>query len=59
MQEGCRRMQDFRYGIVKISQGLQKFCNHRENFTILAKFRYAQVFSMIAKIRYHRENYCA
>ena len=45
--------------IVKISQGLRKFSNHSENFAIPAKFRYAQFFAMIAKIRYHSENYCA
>ena len=45
--------------IAKIVQGLQKFCNHSENFAILAKFRYAHFFAMIAKILYHSENYCA
>ena len=48
--------QDFRYGIVKISQVFQKFRNGSENFAILSKFRYGHIFSMIAKIRYHREN---
>ena len=28
---------NFRYGIAKISQGLQKFRNDSENFAILAK----------------------
>ena len=42
--------------IAKISQGLRKFRNHSENFTIPAKFRYAQFFAMIAKFRYHSEN---
>ena len=54
MQEGCRRIQDFRCGIAKILQGSRKFRNHSENFAIPAKFRYAQ-----SKIRYHSENYCA
>ena len=45
-------MQDFRYA-------LQKFRNHGENFTILAKFRYAHFFAMIAKFRYHSESYFA
>ena len=49
-------MHDFHYGIAKISQGLQKFRNHSENFAIPAKVRYAQFFAMIAKIRYHSEN---
>ena len=49
-------MQDFRYGIAKISQGLQKFRNHSENFAIPVKFRYAQFFAMIAKFHYHSEN---
>ena len=56
MHEGCRRVQDFRYGIAKISQGLRKFHNHSENFAIPAKFRYAHFFAMIAKFRYHSEN---
>ena len=43
--------------IAKISQGLRKFCNHSENFTIPAKFRYAHFFAMVAKFRYHSENY--
>ena len=40
MQEAMQEDQDFCYGIAKISQGLQKFRNGSENFTILAKFRY-------------------
>ena len=59
MQEGNTGVQDFRYGIAKISQGLRKFRNHSENFAILAKFRYGHIFAMIAKIRYHSESYCA
>ena len=42
--------------IAKISQGLRKFHNHSENFTIPAKFRYAQFFAIIAKTTVHREN---
>ena len=53
MQEG---VQDFRYGIAKISQGLRKFRNHNENFAILAKFHYGHIFAMIVKIGYHSEN---
>ena len=49
-------MQDFRYGIAKISQGLRKFCNHSENLAIPAKFCYAQFFAMIVKFCYHSEN---
>ena len=49
MQEAMQGVQDFRYGIAKISQGYQKFRNHSENFAIPAKFRYAQFFAMIAK----------
>ena len=56
MQEGMQGVQDFRYGIAKISQGLQNFCNHSENFAILAKFHYGQNFTMIAKIRYRSKN---
>ena len=46
--------QDFRYdcenfaGIAKISLGLRKFCNHSENFAILAKLR---IFARLAKFR--------
>ena len=56
---GCRRMQDFCYGIAKISQGLRKFRNHSEKFAISTKFRYAHFFAMIVKFCYHSENYCA
>ena len=56
MQKAIEEDQDFRYGIVKISQGLRKFRNGSENFAIQAKFRYGHIFVMIAKIRYHREN---
>ena len=49
-------MQDFRYGIAKILQGLRKFRNHSENFAIPANFRYAQFFAIIAKITVHSEN---
>ena len=54
-------MQDFRYGIAKISQGLLKFRNHSENFAILAKFRYGHIFAMAifffyaCNFRYHSE----
>ena len=41
MQEAMQGVQDFCYGIAKISQGLRKFRNHSENFAILAKFRSA------------------
>ena len=40
----------------KISQGLRKFRNHRENFAIPANFRYAHFFAMITKFCYHIEN---
>ena len=59
IQEAMQEDQDIRYGIAKISQGLQKFLNDSENFAILAKFRYGHIFAMIAKIRYHSKNYCA
>ena len=41
--------------IAKISQGLQKFHNHSENFAIPAKFFYAHFFAMIAKFTMHSE----
>ena len=53
---GCRRVQKFSLCIAKISQGLQKFRNHSENFAIPAKFRYALFFARIAKFWYHSEN---
>ena len=53
---GNTRVQDFRYGIAKISQGLRKFRKDCENFAIPAKFRYAYFFAMIAKFLYHSEN---
>ena len=53
---GNARNAEFSPCIAKISQGLRKFHNHRENFAIPAKFRYAHFFAMIAKIRYHSEN---
>ena len=53
---GMEKSARFSLCIVKISQGLRKFCNHSENFAIPAKFRYAQFFAMIAKFRYHNEN---
>ena len=56
MKEAMQGVQDFRYGIAKISQGLRKFRNHSKNFAIPAKFLYAQFFAMIAKFRYDSEN---
>ena len=53
---GNTGVQDFCYGIAKISQGLRKFRNHSKNFAIPAKFRYAQFFAIIAKITVHSEN---
>ena len=50
MQEAMQGVQDFRYGIAKISQGLRKFCNHSEKFAILAKFCYGHIFAMIANL---------
>ena len=35
--------------IVKISQGLQKFRNHGENFAFLAKFSLCEIFARLAK----------
>ena len=53
---GMQESAGFSLCIAKILQGLRKFRNHRENFAIPAKFRYAQFFAMIAKFRYHSEN---
>ena len=53
MQEAMQGVQDFCYGIAKISQGLRKFRNHSEIFAIPAKFRYAHFFAMIANFLYH------
>ena len=57
MQEAMQGVQDFRYGIAKISQGLQKFRNfaniakitvHSENLN----FRYASDFRYDSEIHY-------
>ena len=56
MQEAMQEDSDFRYGIAKISQGLQKFRNGSENFAVLEKFSLCHIFSMIEKFRYHSEN---
>ena len=56
---GMQECAGFSLCIAKILQGLRKIHNHSENFTIPAKFRYAQFFAMIAKIRYLSESYCA
>ena len=49
----CNRRQYANSGnfamIAKISLGLRKFCNHSENFAILAKLRN---FARLAKFRY-------
>ena len=37
--------------IAKISQGLQKFRNHSENFAIVAKFSLCEIFARLAKFR--------
>ena len=52
---GMQESAGFSICIAKISQGLQKFRNHSENFAIPAKFFYEQFFSMIEKFRYHSE----
>ena len=56
VQEAMQEDLEFRYGIAKFSQGLRKFRNGSENFAILEKFRYGQIFAMIAKFHYHSEN---
>ena len=43
-------MQDFRYGIEKISQGLRKFSRNP------SKINPGHIFAMLAKIRCHCEN---
>ena len=53
---GMQESAGFSLCIAKISQGLRKFRNHSENFTIPTKFRYAQFFAMIAKITMHSED---
>ena len=58
---GCKRVQDFFLCTEKISQGLQKFRNHSENFAIIAKvtmhrenlnFSYALYFRYDSEIHY-------
>ena len=49
--------------IAKISLGLRKFRNHRENFAILPKFSLCKIFdkkrnfASLAKITVHSENF--
>ena len=50
MHEVMQGLQDFSLCIAKISQGLQKFRNHRENFAIPTKF------SLCTFFRYDSEN---
>ena len=38
--------------LAKISLGLRKIRNHRENFAILAKFSLCENFARLAKFRY-------
>ena len=67
LDAGCNRRQaGFSLCIAKILQGLRKFRNHSENFTIPAKFslslrnfHYAHFFAKLAKFRYHSESDCA
>ena len=59
MQKAAWENWHFRYGIAKFSQGLRNFHNGSENFAILAKISQCHIFAMIAKIRYHSENYYA
>ena len=56
MQKAIGGKHDFRYA-------LRKFCKECENFATIAKisqslrkFRYAQFFAKLAKIRYHSKN---
>ena len=44
--------------IAKIWLRLRKFCNHSENFAILAKISLCTNFRYIAKITVHSENRC-
>ena len=59
MQKAAWQNWHFRYGIAKFSQGLRKFRNGSENFSILVKISLFHIFAMIAKFRYHSENYCS
>ena len=56
MMQELMQVQDFRYDIAKILQGLRKFCNNSENLAILAKFLYGYIFAIIAKVTVHCEN---
>ena len=48
MQKAMQGLQDFRYGIAKISQGLRKFRNNSKNLN----FRYASDFRYDSEIHY-------
>ena len=54
-----RRTVIFCYGIEKISQGLRKCRNGSKKFAFLAKILLYHIFAVIAKFRYHSENFCA
>ena len=56
VQESNAGDQEFRYGIAKNSQGLRKFRNGSENFTILAKFCNPIEISLWPNFRYDSEN---
>ena len=43
--------------ISKISLGLRKFCNHSENFAILAKFSLYENFARLEKFTVPSKNY--
>ena len=51
---GCssKQMKPWIFNIIaKISMGLRKFRNHRENFATLAKFSLCENFARLAKFR--------
>ena len=59
MQEGCRRVQDFRYALQKFRKDCKNFATIAKISQSLRNFAMHIFFNMIAKFRYHSENYCA
>ena len=56
VQEAAYKKSDFLYVIAKISQGLRKFRNGRENFAVLVKISLCHIFAIIEEITVHSEN---
>ena len=56
--EGKAGLQEFLYALRKFRKDSENFRRAKISQS-LQKFRYAQFFAKLAKIRYHSESYCA